>query len=168
MSAAGAVLAALGPFGPPLAVVLLAASPLGEVRVAIPVAVLRFGMGWAEAVVWALIGNFGFVPILWWLLPKAERLARRWGPLDRGLDRIFERTRRRASKRVERSQEVALWAFIAIPLPGTGAWTATLVAYLFGLSWRQSWPYLYAGVTTACFVVVALVEAGVRLGSWVP
>lgn len=149
--------------GPPVIVMLLAASPLGEVRVSIPVALLQFDMGWAQAVVWSLLGNFGIVPAIWFLLPHVERLVRRSARIDRGLDRVFDRTRRRASRRVARSQEAALWAFVAIPIPGTGVWTATLVAYLFGLRWRQSWPYLYAGSTSACFILVGLVEAGILL-----
>lgn len=156
----------LGTAGPPLIVMLLAASPIGEVRVSIPVGVLQYQMGWAEVVVWSLIGNFGIVPFIWWLLPRIERLLRRSDAIAHSLDRLFARTRRHHTKRVERSQEAALVAIVALPVPGAGVWTATIVAYLFGLTWRRSWPYLYSGVVIACFLVMLLVQAGREFVWW--
>ncbi|MGB0652003.1 MAG: COG2426 family protein [Thermoplasmatota archaeon] len=140
-----------------LVVVIAAALPIMELRGSIPLAHFLFEMPWAEAFTWSLIGNLGIIPFIWWLLPPTERLLRRAPAFDRVLDRVFERTRHKANARVEKYEELALVAFVAVPVPGTGAWTAVLVAYLFGLSWKNSWPYLYTGVVLACFILVLIV-----------
>ncbi len=141
----------------PLVIVLVAALPVLELRGSIPLAHFYYEMGWAEAFTWSLVGNLGIVPVVWFILPHAEKLVRHVGWIDRTLDWLFERTRRKAGPRVEKYEELALVAFVAIPLPGTGAWTGILVAYLFGLTWKKSWPYLYTGVVLASFIVILLV-----------
>ncbi len=144
----------------PLWVMLVAASPVGEVRFSIPLAVFYFQMGWAEAAVWSLIGNFGIIPVLFWVIPRIEWLVRRTKSGNRMLDWMFARTRKKHSARVEKYEEVALLMFIATPIPGTGAWSGAVVAHLFGLPWAKAWRFCYAGVAIACSLVVALVELG--------
>ena len=51
-------------------------------------------------------------------------------------------------------------AFIAIPIPGSGAWSGVLVAHVFGLTWKKAWSYYYAGVVLSTFLVTILVETG--------
>ncbi len=148
-------------FPAPLAVVLLAISPIGEVRLAIPVAILAYGMGWAEAFTWALIGNLFVVPISTWFYPALERGVRKWGLAARVLDKAFSRTRRKTEQRVVTLKEVAVFGFIATPIPGTGAWSGVLVAHIFGLPLRETWRYYYAGIVVACLVTTAAVQAGV-------
>lgn len=145
---------------PPLAVMLLAFSPVGEVRVSIPVAMLVYDMGWGEAIVWSLLGNLAVAPVAAWFYVQVERLLRRRERTGRFLDRMYERTRNRNSTRVERMQEAAVALFIAIPVPGSGAWSGVLVAHVFGLRWKKAWSYYYAGVVIATFVVALLVETG--------
>lgn len=146
---------------PALAVILLAMSPVGEVRLAIPVAILYYGMGWAEAFTWSLLGNFAIVPLLHWVYPAVERGLRRWGPLDRAIERIYAKTRRKHSQRVLRYEEYAIFLFIATPIPGTGAWSGALVAYVFGIPFKAAVRFYYAGIVAACFLTAFLVEAGV-------
>lgn len=145
----------------PLAVMLLAWNPLGEVRVSVPAGILFYGMGWAEAVVWSLLGNLLVGPTAWWLFPRLEALLGRWGPSRRVLERVFARTRRRVGPRGERIEEsVVLLSIALVPLPGAGAWTGGLLVHLFGLSPRKVWPWFYAGVVVATFLMAALVETG--------
>lgn len=146
---------------PPLAVFVLAMSPVGEVRVSIPVAILAYGMGWAEAFTWSLLGNFAVVPLLAWLYPAMERGLRRWSRMDGWIDRLYARTRHKVGERVRRFEEYAVFGFIATPVPGTGAWSGALVAHIFGLPFRAAAPYYYAGIVTACFITAMAVEAGV-------
>lgn len=157
----GAELAdAFAVFPPALAVALLALSPVGEVRLAIPVAMLAYGMGWAEAFTWALIGNLFVVPISTWFYPAFERAARRIGWIARLLDRIYAKTRAKNEEKVLRAKEFAVFGFIATPIPGTGAWSGVLVAHVFGIPLRATWRYYYAGIVVACFITTALVEFG--------
>lgn len=141
-------------------VVLLAFSPIGEVRISVPAGVFLFQMGWAEAFVWSLLGNLAVAPIAAWLYPRIETMVRRTERGTRWLDRLYEKTRARSSARVEKLQESAVAVFIAIPLPGSGAWTGVLIAHIFGLQWRHAWRYYYAGVVAATVLVTILVETG--------
>lgn len=145
-----------------LATLVLAFNPVGEVRTAAPVGMLHYGMGWAEAFTWCLLGNLLVLPVAWWLYPRIERVLRRWPRADRWLDRLYERTRQRSSRRVERFEETAITFLIAIPLPGSGAWTGVLLAHVFGLPWKKVAPAFYVGVVAATALAVFLVETGRR------
>lgn len=146
---------------PELAVFVLAMSPIGEVRMSIPIGILAFGMGWAEAFTWSLLGNLLVVPLLTVLLPWIERMMRKNRRTERMLQWTFERTRNKADAKVQKYQEYAVFLFIATPVPGTGAWTGVLVAHLFGLRFKESVRYYYAGIVAACVIATALVQLGV-------
>ncbi len=137
---------------------IVSALPIAELRGGIPVA-MKLGMGWREAYLACVAGNFlPVVPILLLFDPLA-RFLRRWPPFDRFLERLFARTRRR-SQLVERYEAVGLILFVAIPLPVTGAWTGALAAYLFGVRPRYAVPAITLGILIAG-VVVTLATQGV-------
>lgn len=144
----------------PIVVMLLAFNPIGEVRFAVPVAMLVYGMGWGEAAVWALIGNLAVGPVAGWAVPAAERLIRKSARGNRLMDRMHERTHHKQKAAVTKWKAAAIALFIAIPLPGSGAWTAVVVAHIFGIGWRDAWRYFYAGVVAATALVVVLVQFG--------
>ena len=52
-----------------------------------------------------------------------------------------------------------LWLFVAIPLPGTGAWTGALIAAMMGISLKKSFIPIAAGVVTAG-IIIAFVSYG--------
>ncbi len=132
--------------------------PIAELRGGIPVA-LNLGMGWREAYLACVAGNFvPVIPILFLFDPFAKFL-RRWPPFDRFLTRLFARTRRR-SQIVERYEALGLILFVAIPLPVTGAWTGALAAYLFGVRPRYAIPAIALGIMIAG-IVVTLATQGV-------
>jgi uncharacterized membrane protein len=132
--------------------------PIAELRGGIPIA-LNLGMGWREAYLACVAGNFvPVIPILFLFDPVAKFL-RRWAPLDRFLTRLFARTRRR-SQIVERYEALGLVFFVAIPLPVTGAWTGALAAFLFGIRPRYAIPAIALGIMIAG-IVVTLATQGV-------
>ena len=51
-------------------------------------------------------------------------------------------------------KEFILVLFVAIPLPMTGVWTASLVAYVFGIPFRKAIPLIFVGVVIAGVIVV--------------
>lgn len=161
MTFAGELAEFFSVFPGPIAVFLLAMSPIGEVRMSIPIAKLAYGMGWAEAFTWSLLGNLAVIPLATWLYPVLERGLRRWDRADRFFERMYEKTRKRHSEKIERLEEFAVFGFIATPVPGTGAWSGVLAAHVFGLPLRKTWRFYYAGIVTACLLTVILVELGV-------
>ncbi|MGM9937095.1 MAG: COG2426 family protein, partial [Candidatus Ornithomonoglobus sp.] len=60
------------------------------------------------------------------------------------------------STQIEKYGYLGLFLFVAVPLPGTGAWTGSLLAVLFGLKPAKSLLFIFLGVLTAGFVISAL------------
>jgi uncharacterized membrane protein len=145
---------------PDLAVVLIATLPIVELRGAIPVAMHVFDMSIPRSFLLSVAGNMLPIPFIILLLEPLSRLLRRWAPLARLMDWLFERTRRK-SETIRRYQELGLIIFIAIPLPATGAWTGAMAAFLFGLKFWPSFFCALAGVCIAGVIVTTFSAFGV-------
>jgi uncharacterized membrane protein len=79
--------------------------------------------------------------------------------LEKFLQKLLERTRAKGDQ-VKKYGAIGLMIFVAIPAPGTGVWTGALLAFLFGLPFKQTLPALVAGAAIAG-VLVSLATAGV-------
>jgi uncharacterized membrane protein len=140
-------------------VFIISALPISELRGGIPVAIKVFGMNWRAAYLICAAGNFlPIIPILY-LLGPLEGVLRRWPPMDRFMTRLFDRTVRRG-RLIEKYEALGLIAFVAIPLPVTGAWTGALAAHLFGVRPRYAIPAIICGILIAG-VIVTLATQGV-------
>jgi len=138
-----------------LKVLLIAASPIAELRLAIPLAINTFGFPWYYALLLAIIGNLLPVPFILLFLDTATRLLSKVALFNRMLNWLFERTRRRG-RIIERYKRIGLALFVAIPLPVTGAWTGSLAAVLFGLSFKHAFLSIIVGVFIAGVIVTCL------------
>ncbi|RLC92866.1 MAG: small multi-drug export [Chloroflexi bacterium] len=136
-------------------VFLISAAPIVELRLAIPLAINEYDLPWPSAVLAALAGNLIVVPFLLLFLERATEVARRVGLFATIIDQVFERTRRRGAI-VEKYERIGLMLFVAIPLPGTGAWTGSLAALLFGVPFRQALVSIVCGVLIAAVIVTVL------------
>lgn len=142
-----------------LSTVLIAMLPISELRGAIPYALGR-GMGWHQAYLWSVVGNFiPVIPLLLFLEPVSELLSRRYPFCQRFFRWLFARTRRRG-RLVERYEALGLILFVGIPLPVTGAWTGTVAAFLFGVRFKYALPAIVLGILLAG-TVVTLASLGV-------
>lgn len=146
---------------PWLAVFVLAAVPIVELRGAIPLALLVYKLPVWQAVGLSILGNlFPVVFLLWWLAP-VERFLRRWAFWDRFFTRLFDRTVRKLDESVKRYESLALSLFVAVPLPVTGAWTGSAAAHVFALGFWRSLAAIALGVLVAAAIVTTLVLGGV-------
>jgi uncharacterized membrane protein len=137
----------------------LAMSPVLELRGAIPWAILMGGMTWQGAFIWSVLGNFvPIIPLLLLLDPVADYF-RRWKLADKFFGWLFARTRRKG-RIVERFEFLGLILLVAIPLPGTGAWTGALAAFVFGVRFRLALPAIVIGVLIAGVLVTSAVVGG--------
>ena len=59
-------------------------------------------------------------------------------------------------KRLQTATALALYIFVAIPLPGTGAWTGSLIANFLDVPPKKAVPAIIAGVFTAGIIILAL------------
>ena len=142
-----------------LTVLAIAASPISELRGAIPVAIAGFHFPWQYALLLAVIGNLIPVPFLLLFLNSFSRVLSKIGIFKRALHWLFERTRRRG-KLVERYGRIGLALFVAIPLPITGAWTGSLIAVLFGLRFKHAFLSIFIGVLIAGAIVTCATLLG--------
>lgn len=146
-------------FPPEVAVMGIAALPIAELRLAIPVAIGYYGMHPALAFGLAFVGNLLPIPVILLLFQGAHaRLAHVWP-----FQPIFERIHRKVEghrDRFERWGPPALISFVAIPLPVTGAWTGSAAATIFEVPFGPSLLMLAIGVAGAGGIVTALTMAG--------
>lgn len=146
-------LAGLPPQG---AVFVVAALPVVELRAAIPLGV-ALGMDPWEAMLTALLGNLLPIPfILLGLEPVTRFLRRRLG-MQRAIDWVYRRTRARSGT-VRRYGWWGLVFLVALPLPGTGAWTGAAVASFLGYRFRPALLALTAGTILAAIAVTLLIQ----------
>ncbi|MFC1860125.1 COG2426 family protein [Chloroflexota bacterium] len=142
-----------------LEVLILAASPVSELRGAIPWAILKLHFPWYYAFFVAIIGNLLPVPFILLFLNAFARLLSRIGIFRRMLNWLFERTKRRG-KIIARYERIGLALFVAIPLPVTGAWTGSLAAVLFGLKFKHAFLSIFIGVLIAGVIVTCATFLG--------
>ncbi|MBE0428916.1 MAG: small multi-drug export protein [Thermoleophilia bacterium] len=146
-------------------VFILAMTPIGELRAALPVALQHYKLGLPLAFAVSIIGNLVPVVAIVFLLNPVQRFLSRHSRLFAiFFEKLFARTRRKHSRRFERFEEMALISFVAIPLPVTGAWTGALASFVFGIPPRKAIPLIALGVTIAA-VVVTLLTLGIS-GVW--
>ncbi|MBP3686007.1 MAG: small multi-drug export protein [Clostridia bacterium] len=103
----------------------------------------------------AVIGNMIPVPFILFLFEWALKFfsRRRWiGPL---LQRFWKKAEEKAAT-LGKYELLGVYLFVAIPIPGTGAWMGSLVATVLKLDRRRAMLAILAGVVTAGLIVSAL------------
>jgi len=142
---------------------LLAAAPISELRGAIPLGVLSYGFPIWKTYLIAIVGNFIFIaPFLYVLEKFSDHLMHRWYLYNRVMTWVFERTRRKHLDHfhAKRWTHLALFFFVAIPLPMTGAWSGAVAAYLLGIPYKKALLTIFCGILAAGVVVSALTSGG--------
>lgn len=135
--------------------------PVIELRGAIPIATAN-GLSLWIAIGIAIIGNMVPVPfiiifirkIFEWMRKKSERLNK--------LVVRFEKKAEKHKKTVLKYEFWGLFILVAIPLPGTGAWTGALVAAMMDMRLRSALPAIFMGVTAAG-AIIAFITYGITV-----
>lgn len=147
-----------------LVTALLAAMPIVELRAAIPIAVSIFHFSAWRAYVCSVLGNLIPIPMLFLFLPKLITLLSVRSPKIHGiLDRYFFRLSEKHAVTLDRFGSLFLFIFVAIPHPGGGVWSASLLAILFRLHPRYAIPAIIGGVLVSGLIVLSLTEASIKL-----
>ncbi len=158
------IIEALSFLPPWLTTVIIAMLPIIELRGSIPIAIGYFNIGPVESYVLSVIGNMIPVPFILWLLGPVERLIRATGLFEKTFNRFSDSAVRRTSRSIEAYEFLGLAVFVAIPLPITGAWTASLAAYILRMNKKDAIPSIFLGVIIAG-VIVTLASMGI-LSVW--
>ena len=138
---------------------LISMVPVIELRGAIPFGIAA-GLSFPTALTVSLIGNIVFVPfavlfirkIFTWLKKKSD-----W------LRKIVFKLEAKAEKQKEKVLRYEFWGLVilvAVPLPGTGAWTGSLVAAMLDMQLKRAVPAICLGVLIAG-IIVTLATFGV-------
>ena len=142
----------LNPF---LQTLIMGATPVVELRGAIPFG-LALGLDPITCYMAAVIGNCIPIPFIILFIEHVFRVMRRMSPKFAAL---VDKLEKRADEKSDVVQKYALWGLVilvAIPLPGTGAWTGSLVAALMNIPLRKSGPACVLGVLIAGAIVMAI------------
>jgi uncharacterized membrane protein len=129
--------------------------PIIELRGALPLGV-AMGLTPAVSLLVSVVGNILPVPfiilfvrrVFTWMQSRSPRLAR-----------IAQKLESKAwAKRdiLYKGEIIGLFLFVAIPLPGTGAWTGALIAAILNIRLKVAFPAIIAGVAAAGLIVFGI------------
>ena len=138
---------------------VIAAVPVVELRGAIPAGAAAGLEPWLACGA-AIVGNLLPVPFIILFLRKVLSWMQRLGGKPEKLAGWLIERGYKKSMIIKKYETLGLFLLVAIPLPGTGAWTGALVAALMGLRIKFALPAIGAGVAAAG-VIVTLVCRGV-------
>ena len=135
--------------------ILVSMIPVVELRGGIPFGVAA-GLSVPAAFLAAVIGNLLPVPfIIVYIRRIFQWLRTRFPRLDR-LVAALERKAHLRGRVVSRYKYLGLAILVAIPLPGTGAWTGALAAAFLDMPLRRAIPAITLGVMTAGVIITIL------------
>lgn len=135
--------------------------PLIELRGAIPIAE-GLQLPFVQYYIVAILGNMLPVPIIYFFARKVLV----WGSTKPVIGKFFswcldkgERGGKKLQEKAGKGLFVALLLFVGIPLPGTGAWTGSLIASLLEIDIKKSSLAIFCGIIMAT-VIMYIVSYG--------
>lgn len=146
--------------GKMVAVFVVSMVPIVELRGAIP-----YGVGmnlplWITFIL-GVAGNMVPVPFIILFLRRIFVWMKQRPKLVKIVTRLEQKAHLNGQK-VQKYRELGLFILVAIPLPGTGAWTGALVASVLDIRLKKAFPIITAGVITAGIIVLC-VSYGVKI-----
>ena len=133
--------------------------PVGELRAGLPYGIAQ-GLEYPLALMAALLGNMVPVPFIIVYIKRIFAWMRKYMPR---LNSLVEKLENRAHLKGETVEKYGHWGlliFVAIPLPGTGAWTGALIAALLNIRTAKAVPVILIGVCIAA-AIITLITYGV-------
>ena len=112
-----------------------------------------------KAFIICFIGNILPVPFILLLIEKIFNLLKKWNPTKKIVNKLESKTLSK-SEQINKYGYLGLLLFVGIPLPGTGAWTGTLLAVLLNLDKKKSFIYISLGVLLAG-IIMSILSYGV-------
>ena len=136
--------------------------PIVELRGAIPIS-QGFGLPLLQSYIICVIGNMLPVPVIFFFARKVLI----WGKDKKFIGGFFtwcldkgERGGEKLKEKAGKGLYVALLLFVGIPLPGTGAWTGSLIASLLEVDIKKSSIAIFCGLVMAT-VIMYVVSYGI-------
>lgn len=141
---------------PEFIIFIISMIPVLELRGGL-IAASLLGVDWHLAMIICIIGNVIPVPFILLFMKKIFDFMKKTR-----LSPIFDKLQNKANKSSEKIfkyKSYGLYLFVAIPFPGTGAWTGSIVSSLFGMNLKNSFFSILLGILTAG-VIMSLFSYG--------
>ena len=125
--------------------------PVIELRGSIPIGYYQ-GLPWYTNMITSIIGNILPVPFILLFVVKVFEFMKKRNIMAGVIEKIEKRAMSR-SESIANKEFLGLMLFVAIPFPGTGAWTGALIAALLQFDRKKSFVYIFIGVLIAASLV---------------
>jgi uncharacterized membrane protein len=147
---------------PYLAIILLTFTPFLELRASIPYGILIAKLPWYNVISIAIISNILLAPMLYFFVTKVIQLFFFIKPFERWYHKKLEKTQKKAKPLIDKYGLLGLAIFIGIPLPGSGVYSGTLIAYLLNMGYKK---FLYAAILGVFIAAISVTLITISAGS---
>lgn len=137
--------------GKVIGIFLISLLPVIELRGSIPIGYYQ-GLPWYTNMITSIIGNLLPVPFILLFVVKVFEFMKKRNIMVGFIEKIEKRAMSRSDS-IANKEFLGLMLFVAIPLPGTGAWTGALIAALLQFNRKKSFMYICIGVLIAASLV---------------
>jgi uncharacterized membrane protein len=141
-----------------LNIIILALLPVAESRVSIPYGIIN-GVDLFTVIILSIIGNIIPAPLIFVIMNKIEKWIMSFNNeniIKKLFIRYIDNLRKRSKKLIEKYGFLGLTIFIAIPLPATGVWTGSIIAYIFGINPKKAFFAIFIGLIIAIFIITIM------------
>tara|TARA_Y100000310_G_scaffold86397_1_gene83243 strand:+ start:3956 stop:4420 length:465 start_codon:yes stop_codon:yes gene_type:complete len=142
--------------------IILSMLPISELRGAIPYAILN-GINPITAFLVAVLANIIIIPIVFFFLDNIHKFLLRNKSYQKLFDFYVNKKVERVKRKYETLELFVLFLFVAIPAPGTGAYTGVLLSWFFKLDRKKSFAIISLGVITSGITTTLLTISGIGL-----
>ena len=137
--------------GKVIGIFLISLLPVIELRGSIPIGYYQ-GLPWYTNMITSIKGNLLPVPFILLFVVKVFEFMKKRNIMVGFIEKIEKRAMSRSDS-IANKEFIGLMLFVAIPLPGTGAWTGALIAALLQFNRKKSFMYICIGVLIAASLV---------------
>ena len=148
----GVIDALSGSFGKEAIVFIISMIPILELRGALLVAGPILGVPVAKAIPLCVVGNIIPVPFILMLITPIFN----WLKKTKTFQPMVTKLENKAMSKSDQIEKYEFWGlvlFVGIPLPGTGAWTGSLIAALLGIKFKKAFPAVVIGICMATVIM---------------
>ncbi|HHT51069.1 MAG TPA: small multi-drug export protein [Eubacteriaceae bacterium] len=145
-----------------LMVLIMAATPLIELRGSLPYGIFVLDMNYIHAYIISVLGSIAPCPFILKFLPNILKGLKGIGIFAGFVDWVTNRANRKSEK-VKRYSLWGLFILVAIPLPGTGVWTGSTIAALLKLPFKSAFIVCLLGTMVAGLLMLILSHFGLMI-----
>ena len=143
--------------------IILSMLPISELRGAIPYAILKAGINPFTAFLIAVFANIFIIPFIFFFLDYLHHIFLRISTYRKLFNFYINKKVEKIKKKYETLELLVLFLFVAIPAPGTGAYTGVLLSWFFELDRKKSFAVIALGVITAGIITTLLTVGGLEI-----